>query len=121
MDNRTGKKYEIKVLGGRLVLTYCLQILACWSVSEPFNASLQVDEYGTIAANALKQIKAGGDGVGLRTYDPCALTCTAAFGSLHSVSAGSCMVASTSAARGLACCCAASGRAGGEGEGLAEA
>lgn len=30
----------------------------------------QVDEYGTIPANSLKQIKAGGDGVGLRTYDP---------------------------------------------------
>ncbi|CAL8464767.1 g4302 [Coccomyxa elongata] len=41
IDNRTGKKYEIKI-----------------------------DEYGTIAANSLKQIKAGGDGVGLRTYDP---------------------------------------------------
>ena len=33
----------------------------------------QIDEYGTIPASALKQIKAGGDGVGLRTYDPCAL------------------------------------------------
>ena len=31
---------------------------------------VQVDEYGTIPANSLKQIKAGGDGVGLRTYDP---------------------------------------------------
>ncbi|CAL5229169.1 g12444 [Coccomyxa viridis] len=41
VDNRTGKKYDIKV-----------------------------DEYGTIPANSLKQIKAGGDGVGLRTYDP---------------------------------------------------
>ena len=30
----------------------------------------QVDEYGTIPANSFKQIKAGGDGVGLRTYDP---------------------------------------------------
>jgi citrate synthase len=41
LDNRTGKKY-----------------------------TLEVSEGGTINAQALKQIKAGGDGVGLRTYDP---------------------------------------------------
>jgi citrate synthase len=31
---------------------------------------LEVSEGGTISAQALKQITAGGDGVGLRTYDP---------------------------------------------------
>jgi citrate synthase len=31
---------------------------------------LEVSEGGTINASALKQITAGGDGVGLRTYDP---------------------------------------------------
>lgn len=41
VDNRTGKKYTI-----------------------------EISEGGTIQASALKQIKAGGDGVGLRTYDP---------------------------------------------------
>lgn len=41
LDNRTGKKYTIEVTDG-----------------------------GTINASALKQITAGGDGVGLRTYDP---------------------------------------------------
>lgn len=36
-----------------------------------FNAlQLEVSEGGTIAASALKQITAGGDGVGLRAYDP---------------------------------------------------
>jgi citrate synthase len=41
LDNRTGKKY-----------------------------TLEVSEGGTINAQALKKITAGGDGVGLRTYDP---------------------------------------------------
>lgn len=41
VDNRTGKKYE-----------------------------LGISEGGTIRAADLKQIMAGGDGVGLRTYDP---------------------------------------------------
>ena len=41
VDNRTGKKYEIKISEG-----------------------------GTIKATDLKKITAGGDGVGLRTYDP---------------------------------------------------
>ncbi|GIL77213.1 hypothetical protein Vretimale_3108 [Volvox reticuliferus] len=41
VDNRTGKKY-----------------------------TLEISEGGTLNAQALKQIKAGGDGVGLRTYDP---------------------------------------------------
>jgi citrate synthase len=41
IDNRTGKKYDLKVSEG-----------------------------GTIRATDLKQITAGGDGVGLRTYDP---------------------------------------------------
>ncbi|KAG1671004.1 hypothetical protein FOA52_014246 [Chlamydomonas sp. UWO 241] len=41
LDNRTGKKY-----------------------------TLEISEGGTLNAQALKQIKAGGDGVGLRTYDP---------------------------------------------------
>uniref|UniRef100_A0A7S0VEM7 Citrate synthase n=1 Tax=Polytomella parva TaxID=51329 RepID=A0A7S0VEM7_9CHLO len=40
-DNRTGKKYELEISVG-----------------------------GTINAQSLKQIKAGGDGVGLRAYDP---------------------------------------------------
>ena len=40
-DSRTGKKYEIPITEG-----------------------------GQIKANDLKQITAGGDGVGLRTYDP---------------------------------------------------
>jgi hypothetical protein len=31
---------------------------------------LEISEGGTLNAQALKQIKAGGDGVGLRTYDP---------------------------------------------------
>ncbi|GFR42004.1 hypothetical protein Agub_g2818 [Astrephomene gubernaculifera] len=41
VDNRTGKKYTI-----------------------------EISEGGTINAQSLKQIKAGGDGVGLRVYDP---------------------------------------------------
>jgi len=41
LDNRTGKKYTV-----------------------------EVSEGGTINAQALKKITAGGDGVGLRTYDP---------------------------------------------------
>lgn len=40
-DNRTGKNYELKL-----------------------------DDHGLLKANDLKQIVAGGDGVGLRTYDP---------------------------------------------------
>jgi len=40
-DNRTGKKYE-----------------------------LTLDDHGLLKANDLKQITAGGDGLGLRTYDP---------------------------------------------------
>ncbi len=31
---------------------------------------LQLDDHGHLKANDLKQITAGGDGVGLRTYDP---------------------------------------------------
>lgn len=31
---------------------------------------LEISEGGTIKADALKAIKAGGDNVGLRTYDP---------------------------------------------------
>ena len=41
IDERTGKKYR-----------------------------LQLDDHGHLKATDLKQIKAGGDGVGLRTYDP---------------------------------------------------
>jgi citrate synthase len=41
VDNRTGRKYTLEISDG-----------------------------GTINAALLKQIKAGGDGVGLRTYDP---------------------------------------------------
>ena len=41
VDNRTGKKYDLKISEG-----------------------------GTIRATDLKQITAGGDNVGLRTYDP---------------------------------------------------
>lgn len=41
VDSRTGKRYEIPILEG-----------------------------GVIRATDLKQIKAGGDGVGLKTYDP---------------------------------------------------
>ncbi len=41
VDNRTGKKYELKI-----------------------------SDQGTIAGTDLKKITAGGDGVGLRTYDP---------------------------------------------------
>lgn len=40
VDNRTGKRYEIAI-----------------------------SDHGTIQATDLKQIKAGGDGVGLRTFD----------------------------------------------------
>jgi citrate synthase len=40
VDNRTGKRYEIAI-----------------------------SDHGTIKATDLKQISAGGDGVGLRTYD----------------------------------------------------
>lgn len=40
-DNRTGKTYE-----------------------------LQLDDHGLLNAKDLKQITAGGDGLGLRTYDP---------------------------------------------------
>ena len=40
VDNRTGKRYEISI-----------------------------DDHGTIKATDLKQVTAGGDGVGLRTYD----------------------------------------------------
>ena len=32
--------------------------------------TLQLNEHGHLKAADLKQIKAGGDGVGLRTYDP---------------------------------------------------
>lgn len=46
LDNRTGKKYELKI-----------------------------SDQGTIAGTDLKKITAGGDGVGLRTYDPgCAVS-----------------------------------------------
>jgi citrate synthase len=31
---------------------------------------IEITEGGTIPASALKKITAGGDGVGLRTYDP---------------------------------------------------
>jgi citrate synthase len=31
---------------------------------------LKLDDHGHLKANDLKQITAGGDGVGLRTYDP---------------------------------------------------
>lgn len=41
IDSRTGKKYEI-----------------------------EISEHGTIKATDLKKITAGGDNVGLRTYDP---------------------------------------------------
>ena len=41
VDSRTGKTYEVPILEG-----------------------------GVIRATDLKQIKAGGDGMGLRTYDP---------------------------------------------------
>jgi citrate synthase len=34
------------------------------------NKQIEVSEGGTIPAAALKKITAGGDGVGLRTYDP---------------------------------------------------
>lgn len=44
---------------------------------------LEVSEGGTLNAQALKQIKAGGDGVGLRTYDP---GCVCMFTSLVHVS-----------------------------------
>lgn len=47
----------------------CCHLSAC----RAFNAvrlQLEVSEGGTINASALKQIVAGGDGVGLRTYDP---------------------------------------------------
>jgi hypothetical protein len=37
------------------------------SIASP---QLEISEGGTINAQALKQIKAGGDGVGLRAYDP---------------------------------------------------
>ena len=48
-DSRTGKTYEI-----------------------------EITESGQIKATDLKKITAGGDGVGLRTYDPgCAGTCFA--------------------------------------------
>ena len=40
VDNRTGKRYE-----------------------------MSIDDHGTIKATDLKQVTAGGDGVGLRTYD----------------------------------------------------
>lgn len=36
----------------------------------PNKMQLEISEGGTLNAQALKQIKAGGDGVGLRTYDP---------------------------------------------------
>lgn len=40
---------------------------------------MQIDENGTIPATALKQIKAGGDNVGLKTYDPVRGPCSSAF------------------------------------------
>lgn len=41
-----------------------------------YASQLEISEGGTISAQALKQITAGGDGVGLRTYDPgCVLFC----------------------------------------------
>lgn len=77
VDNRTGRKYTVgwvcwapleqkraaesrKARGarlhGRFARCACMQ--------------LEVSDGGTINAQTLKQIKAGGDGVGLRTYDP---------------------------------------------------
>jgi hypothetical protein len=35
-----------------------------------FLLQLDISESGTLNAQSLKQIKAGGDGVGLRVYDP---------------------------------------------------
>lgn len=49
------------------ILLSCLAVEPCPYLSP---RAVQIDEFGTIAANSLKQIKAGGDGVGLRTYDP---------------------------------------------------
>lgn len=85
LDNRTGKKYTVRVAAwapaasrygdnslarsaaaaakrrrtiGQLSTTLC------------YATQLEVSEGGTINAQALKKITAGGDGVGLRTYDP---------------------------------------------------
>lgn len=54
-DNRTGKKYDIKILEG-----------------------------GVIQATDLKKITAGGDGVGLKTYDPGCATYVQTYTSHHS-------------------------------------
>lgn len=84
LDNRTGKKYTVRC--GAACAGMC-----AWRIAElPTRkqtvnnrtphltttcrttscAQLEVSEGGTLNAQALKAIKAGGDGVGLRTYDP---------------------------------------------------
>lgn len=76
VDNRTGRKYTVGVSARRhrRAKARCaipkkpspdtLRFARCACMQ------LEVSDGGTINAQALKQIKAGGDGVGLRSYDP---------------------------------------------------
>jgi len=91
LDNRTGKKYTVSCLNSPQPLSYSAAgkvsaHVAAWAPSllgQSFSVhphphlneacrsmQLEVSEGGTINAQALKKITAGGDGVGLRTYDP---------------------------------------------------
>lgn len=81
VDNRTGKKYTVGGQhsrgGGWLPVHQCQPPnIACTALASPAPAptpsprQLEISEGGTINAAGLKQITAGGDGVGLRTYDP---------------------------------------------------
>jgi citrate synthase len=77
VDNRTGKKYTVSMFSAS---TCCLPPPIPPSPLSPLTvpshvvhvwpAQLEISDGGTLNAQALKQIKAGGDGVGLRTYDP---------------------------------------------------
>lgn len=74
VDNRTGKKYTvncwcIQAQQGALAGS-ALRDGNCQLITWPLFTQLEISDGGTINAQALKQIKAGGDGVGLRTYDP---------------------------------------------------
>jgi hypothetical protein len=87
LDNRTGKRYTVSRVPAaaraleepraaadeplRLNGSSWRECVPCHhaSTSTPL-LQLEVSEGGTINAQALKKITAGGDGVGLRTYDP---------------------------------------------------
>ncbi len=61
LDSRSGKKYTASASAGQGGALHGIHLS---------HAQLEISEGGTLNAQALKQIKAGGDGAGLRTYDP---------------------------------------------------